>query len=129
MWQFRRNFTETSVDNVGTNCGSVDYYRNGSRSDRTLLDVHSSDRSLAAKNALEAFEGTCITDPAFLADDRIADRSQFGADPRDQPRAVGKNRGWGKAYHSDRMGSSRLLGHCEPDGYHRLANGECRCEG
>ena len=94
-----------SVDNVGTNCGGIDHYRNDPRIDRTLLDVCSSHRSLAAKNALEAFESTCITDRAFLADDRIADPGQFGIDPLYQPGAVGKNGGRGKACHSDRMGS------------------------
>ena len=97
---------ETSVDDVGTSCGGVDYYWNGPRGDRTLLDVHTSDGSLAAKDAMEAFEGTRVADRALHADDRPADRDQFGADSADQPGAVGKIRCWRKAHHFDWLGSS-----------------------
>lgn len=115
---------ETSVDDVGTSCGGVDYYWNGPGCDRTLLDVYSSDGSLAAKDAMEAFEGTRVADRTLVTDDGVANCDQFGADSGDQPGAFGKNRSGRKAYHIDGLGSSGLLRHCEPDGYHGFANGQ-----
>lgn len=114
-WRLSREITETSVDDVGTNRGGVNYYWNSPGCDRTLLAVHTSHGSLAAKDAVEAIEDAHVAVNRLRIDDRPADYDQFGADSFDQPGAIGKYRRGRKAHHFDGMGSSRLLGYCEQD--------------